>query len=132
MRLVSPATLPQWPCWSALGVEPLEPSAQQLAARVQGKKRGIKGLLLDQTLVAGIGNIYADEALFKAGLDPRRKADSSPLEALVRLFTEVQEVLRLSIEQCGSSIRDILICHNTVTQTEDYHSTPRTDFQMCF
>ncbi len=106
VRVLSKASLPQWPFWQKLGLEPLEHSAEVLAARYFGKKAGIKSLLLNQHLVVGIGNIYADEALFCAGLHPQRKADSIPRAQLIKLMHDVQAVLRLSIEQCGSSIRD--------------------------
>ena len=63
-------------------------------------------MLLDQKAIAGIGNIYADESLFQAGLDPRRKAAGlSPAQSRC-LLAALQDVLRRSIAQCGSSIRD--------------------------
>ena len=63
-------------------------------------------MLLDQKVIAGIGNIYADESLFQAGLDPRRKASSlSPAQSRC-LLAALKDVLRRSIAQCGSSIRD--------------------------
>ena len=62
--------------------------------------------MLDQKVIAGIGNIYADESLFQAGLDPRRKASSlSPAQSRC-LLAALKDVLRRSIAQCGSSIRD--------------------------
>ena len=106
VRLLSPSSLGQWDFWNCLGPEPLEHSPAALAHRLDHKRGGIKSLLLDQTVVAGIGNIYADEALFRAGLDPRRKADSISLAHKEQLFAKVQEVLQESIAQCGSSIRD--------------------------
>ncbi len=111
VRVVSPDSLSQWPFWQSLGLEPLEHSAQVLAQCYVGKKAGIKGLLLNQSLVVGIGNIYADEALFQAGIAPQRKASTLSLEQLVALLQAVQAVLRLSIEQCGSSIRDYRDAH---------------------
>ncbi len=111
VRLVSPASLAVWPFWQGLGLEPLEHDAKQLAQCYMGKKAGIKGLLLNQSLVVGVGNIYADEALFQAGIAPERKAHTLNLETLTKLMQAVQAVLRLSIEQCGSSIRDYRDAH---------------------
>ncbi len=111
VRLVSPATLPSWPFWQKLGLEPLEHTAEQLAHCYVGKKAGIKGLLLKQELVVGIGNIYADEALFQSSIHPERKAHTLSFEQLNQLMHAVQAVLRLSIEQCGSSIRDYRDAH---------------------
>ena len=99
----------QWEAWEflkRLGPEPLETPAAELARQVAGRRAGIKGLLLNQTVVAGIGNIYADESLFRASLHPCRRADTIELESLVLLFEEVQEVLRQAIRENGSSIRD--------------------------
>ncbi len=111
VRLASPASLQAWPFWQNLGLEPLEHAPEDLAALYMGKKAGIKGLLLNQQLVAGIGNIYADEALFQAGIAPKSKAHTLPLHKLTQLMQAVQAVLRLSIEQCGSSIRDYRDAH---------------------
>ncbi len=111
VRLVSPTTLPLWPFWQKLGVEPLEHTARELAQYYAGKRAGIKGLLLNQNIVVGIGNIYADEALFQAGIMPQRKADTLSLAQLTQLMHAVQAVLKLSIEQCGSSIRDYRDAH---------------------
>ncbi len=111
VRLVSPASLATWPFWQGLGLEPLEHEAARLAQMYVGKKAGIKGLLLNQSLVVGIGNIYADEALFQAGIAPERKAHTLTLKKLIELMQAVQSVLRLSIEQCGSSIRDYRDAH---------------------
>ena len=106
VRLLSPAALPHWPFWHKLGLEPLDHSPAALAARMGHKRGGIKSLLLDQSVVAGIGNIYADEALFRAGIDPRRKAHTLSPRLLETLFAHIQDVLAESIRQCGSSIRD--------------------------
>ena len=99
-----------WTFWRELGPEPLavppDALARQLAPRFAGRRGAVKSLLLDQSVLAGIGNIYADEALFRAGIDPRRAANTLDAPALLRLCRALQEVLRLSIAQCGSSIRD--------------------------
>ncbi len=89
-----------------LGPEPLSPefTAETLRQRLAGRKRAIKPLLLDQTILAGIGNIYADESLFYAGLDPRRPADSLTPADLSRLHAAIQKVLKLGIAREGASI----------------------------
>lgn len=106
VRLVSAATLPQWKFWSSLGPEPLETEPTTLALGAAARRGRIKAVLLDQTVVAGIGNIYADEALFRAGIDPRCPAHTLSPARLEGLFGHVREVLQESIAQCGSSIRD--------------------------
>lgn len=101
----TPDILARWDFWRQMGPEPLEMTAAGLAGRLKGKKP-IKQALLDQKVIAGIGNIYADEALFRAGISPLREAGSLSEAETGRLMDAIQGVLRLSIEQCGSSIRD--------------------------
>ena len=88
------------------GVEPLESTMEQFAAMFRGRKTPIKSALLNQKLLRGVGNIYADESLFRAGIRPRRRAASLTRADLQRLFHSVQEVLREAIELGGSSVSD--------------------------
>jgi formamidopyrimidine-DNA glycosylase len=88
------------------GLEPLEVEEEQFRALFQGRKTPIKSALLNQKLLRGVGNIYADESLFRAGIRPRRRAASLSREDLRRLFGAVQEVLREAIALGGSSISD--------------------------
>ncbi len=89
-----------------LGPEPLEDSftADVLQERIGKRKTKLKPLLLDQSFVAGIGNIYADEALFAAGIDPRRTADTLTREDIRKLHAAIRHVLQLGIEREGASI----------------------------
>lgn len=89
-----------------LGPEPLERTftAGVLQARLHNRKRVLKPLLLDQTFVAGIGNIYADEALYYAGLHPERRSDSLSTAEIKALHGAIQRVLKLGIEREGASI----------------------------
>jgi formamidopyrimidine-DNA glycosylase len=93
-----------------LGPEPLvvEFTAEVLAGILRGKKRLLKPFLLDQTMIAGIGNIYADEALFYAGLDPRRKTDTLNAQEIKKLHEGIRHVLRLGIQREGASISTYL------------------------
>jgi formamidopyrimidine-DNA glycosylase len=88
------------------GVEPLEVSEQQFIALFRGRKTPIKSALLNQKLLRGVGNIYADESLFRAGIRPRRRAAAITREQLGRLHQAVREVLREAIALGGSSISD--------------------------
>ena len=88
------------------GVEPLEVSEERFVALFRGRKTPIKSALLNQKLLRGVGNIYADESLFRAGLRPRRRAATITKAQLGRLHTAVQEVLREAIALGGSSISD--------------------------
>jgi formamidopyrimidine-DNA glycosylase len=88
------------------GVEPLEVSEERFRALFRGRKTPIKSALLNQKLLRGVGNIYADESLFRAGLRPRRRAATITREQLNKLHRAVQEVLREAIALGGSSISD--------------------------
>ena len=89
-----------------LGPEPLEATftPKLLQERLNGRTRALKPLLLDQQLIAGIGNIYADEALFYAGLHPTRPANSLNKDDIAALHAAIQKVLRLGIAREGASI----------------------------
>jgi formamidopyrimidine-DNA glycosylase len=88
------------------GVEPLEVSEERFVALFRGRKTPIKSALLNQKLLRGVGNIYADECLFRAGIRPRRRAAAITREQLGSLHRAVQEVLREAISLGGSSISD--------------------------
>jgi formamidopyrimidine-DNA glycosylase len=98
----------------ALGPEPLgeQFDADWLAHAAAGRRSPVKSLLMDQSVVAGLGNIYASEALFRARLTPRRRADAlvtgsgAPRAALARLAAAIPEVLGEAIEAGGSTLRD--------------------------
>jgi formamidopyrimidine-DNA glycosylase len=89
-----------------LGPEPLAASftVNCLQQRLAGRTRALKPLLLDQSFIAGVGNIYADEALFYAGLHPQRRADSLTADEIKALHAAIQKVLQLGIEREGASI----------------------------
>ncbi len=89
-----------------LGVDALELSAEQLWDASRRRKVAIKNLLLSQTVVAGIGNIYADEALFLARVRPTRRAGKLTRAECERLVGAARQVLLRSIETGGSSISD--------------------------
>lgn len=92
----------------SMGVEPLSDafSPERLAAIVAGRGAPIKAVLLDQRRVAGIGNIYADEALFRAGIDPERPAGSLSEEEITRLHGAIRAVLHDSLAKGGTTVRD--------------------------
>jgi formamidopyrimidine-DNA glycosylase len=92
--------------WSALGPDALDLSFDQLRRGIEGSRRSIKAALLDQGVTAGVGNIYADEALFLAGVRPTRLAGRVKPSESINLAAAIREVLRRSIETGGSTLRD--------------------------
>lgn len=90
----------------SLGPEPLDPAftVEVLRQRLKGRTRALKPLLLDQGFIAGVGNIYADEALYYAGLHPQRSADSLSEADVTALHASIRRVLQMGIEREGASI----------------------------
>lgn len=88
------------------GVEPLEVSEERFLELFRGRKTPIKSALLNQKLLRGVGNIYADESLFRAGIRPRRRAAAVTRSELAGLYRAVREVLREAIALGGSSVSD--------------------------
>ncbi len=89
-----------------LGVDALEISAGQLRDKLRGSRRVIKVALLDQSAVAGIGNLYAVEILYLAGIDPRTRCDHLTLPQWKRIQQAIGEVLQLAITHEGSTLSD--------------------------
>ena len=106
--LVETAALGTWPAFAAMGPEPLGDGlgAHHLKAAFAGRKQAIKLMLLDQRVVAGLGNIYVCEALWRARIDPRKAAGRVSLAALERLVPAIRSVLSEAIEAGGSTLRD--------------------------
>jgi formamidopyrimidine-DNA glycosylase len=90
----------------APGAEPLKITADEFADLFRGRRLAVKAAMLNQTLLSGVGNIYADESLFRAGLRPRRRAGRLTRAELERLRHALQEVLRQAIRLGGSSVSD--------------------------
>lgn len=91
---------------SKLGPEPLEIGAPAFVARLRGRRGRLKSLLLDQRFLAGLGNIYVDEALHGAGLHPLKQASRVSKEAAERLYASIRDVLRRAIRAGGTTRRD--------------------------
>ena len=108
MDYATESELPGHPFFAELGPEPLgnEFNGPALAAALEGKMTPIKAALLDQRVVAGLGNIYVSEALYWAGISPRRVAATVAGGRAERLATAVRDVLTRAIAAGGSSLRD--------------------------
>jgi formamidopyrimidine-DNA glycosylase len=98
------------PLLKVLGIEPLteEFDAPWLKTQLAGLRAAIKPVLMDSHRVVGIGNIYASESLFRAGIDPRRAAGRVSLQRLQRLVPAIKQTLAAAIDAGGSSLRDFI------------------------
>jgi formamidopyrimidine-DNA glycosylase len=106
VALMSPARFATYS--ASFGIEPLDPlfTAEHLSVLLRGSRQPIKKVLMDQRIVAGIGNIYANEALWRAGIDPSRAANTVTADGATRLHDEIVDVLTESIAHRGTSFRD--------------------------
>ena len=106
--LVDSVSVASWPPFLAMGPEPLGPdfTARYLQGALEGRVASIKLMLLDQRIVAGLGNIYVCEALHLARIAPSRAAGRLSLPRLERLVEAIHIVLNAAIEAGGSTLRD--------------------------
>jgi formamidopyrimidine-DNA glycosylase len=114
-----------------LGVDALRAVGEDLFRASRKRKVAIKSLLLSQSVVAGIGNIYADEALFLAGIRPTRRAGRLTRRDCERLMTSVRRVLERSIETGGSSISDYVAPDGTDGGYQDERHVYGLEGQPC-
>jgi formamidopyrimidine-DNA glycosylase len=109
VRLMPTSEIPDLSFMQKVGPEPLEAdfTARQFAERFKRRGRtNIKAAILDQSVVAGVGNIYADESLWGAKIHPKRLVETITSAEFKKLYTELREVMNLSIEKGGSSNRN--------------------------
>ncbi|HEX3358977.1 MAG TPA: bifunctional DNA-formamidopyrimidine glycosylase/DNA-(apurinic or apyrimidinic site) lyase, partial [Tepidisphaeraceae bacterium] len=91
-----------------MGPEPLSVGADELAAKLKKTNRFIKSALLDQKLIAGLGNIYVDEALHASGIYPKTRADRLKTDQVKKLVTAIKTVLNRALRHRGSTLRDFV------------------------
>lgn len=103
------------PLLAGLGPEPLQGdfAGHYLYRKSRGRKVAIKQFIMDSRIVAGVGNIYANEALFRAGISPDRAADSLTAKEAMRLTMSIQETLRDAIAKGETTLRDFTVAENT-------------------
>ena len=107
MSLIEHSELENFPSLKKLGPEPIEEGLliEPFQLNLKKRKKSIKAVLLDQTIVAGIGNIYADEILYEASIHPERYADSLKVEEVQTLRTAILDVMRKAVAAGGTTIR---------------------------
>jgi len=129
LRLVDPRRFgrigwrsPGEPLKPGLGVEPLSRqfTPAWLYRRIQGRRQPMKTVLLDQTVIAGLGNIYADEALYRAGIHPLAQPVALDEAAIGRLVGEIQRVLKRAIRHRGTSFSDYVDALGHPGQNQHY------------
>ena len=114
-----------------MGPEPLTIRSAQLARQLASARRPIKNALLDQTIIAGLGNIYADEALFRAGLHPQRIAKDLTLLETQKLNRSIKHVLRQALRFKGSTLRDYVDADGNKGEFQKRHRVYDRDGKPC-
>lgn len=117
-----------------MGIEPLEDefNAEYLFNLVQGKKVPIKNYVMDNKVVVGVGNIYAAESLFKAGIHPEIQARSLDFQQISSLVAAIKEVLKAAIDNGGTTLRDFVNGDNTPGYFQQKLAVYGRDGQPCF
>jgi formamidopyrimidine-DNA glycosylase len=115
-----------------LGLEPLEISAAEFRTRIQARKSRIKAVLLNQSVVRGIGNIYADESLWRARIHPEKIGARLKDDELRRLHRAVQHILREAIRLRGSSVSDYVDLDGGRGEFQQKHRAYQHDGKKCF
>ncbi len=116
---------------AALGPEPLEISLADFTARVKARHAAIKAVLLNQAVVRGVGNIYADEALFRAGVHPKRLASTLSKPRIERIYNAMREVLAEAIESRGSSVSNYVDAEGRKGSFQTAHRVYRRTGKLC-
>ena len=130
MLLVQESALPGFA--GRLGKEPLEISAEEFCRYFESRRARVKALLLDQTVLRGIGNIYADESLFRARLHPARIAENLTKKQLLALHRTVRKVLGEAILSRGSSVSDYVDSEGKRGQFQLRHQVYQRTGKPCF
>jgi formamidopyrimidine-DNA glycosylase len=116
---------------AALGPEPLEVLLDEFARRLKERKSPVKAVLLNQAVLRGVGNIYADEALFRAGIHPRRAAASLRTVRIEKLYHAVREVLAEAIESRGSSVSNYVDAEGRKGSFQNSHRVYQRTGEPC-
>ena len=116
---------------AALGPEPLEVSLEEFARRLKARRSPVKSVLLNQAVVRGVGNIYADEALFRAGIHPKRAAASLRRDRAGKLYHALREVLAEAIEGRGSSISNYVDAEGRKGSFQNSHRVYQRGGEPC-
>ncbi len=123
--------LGQFEPWSSMGEDPFTLKPRRFYQLLQNRKRPMKPLLLEQHLIGGLGNIYVDEALFRARIHPLRKAGDVSLEESRFLLKHIRKVLNESIEAGGSSTSDYQKLDGTLGEFQHKHRVYNREGLAC-
>ena len=115
------------------GLEPLSKEFNLINFKkvLKGKKGNLKTMLLSQKIVAGLGNIYADEACFESGILPTRTVNSLSEKEIKKLFLAIKRILKLAVKEGGSSVANYLLADGSKGNYAKYHLVYQKAGQPC-
>lgn len=113
------------------GLDPLEASLEEFTQKIRERRARIKALLLDQTVLRGVGNIYADESLWKAKIHPAHLGTKLKPEQAEQLYRELQKILQRAIDLRGSSIADFLDADGEPGEYQQHHRVYGREGKPC-
>ncbi len=133
MTLIPDADLAQHRLFKDMGPEPLgnDFNADSLSAKISGRRSPIKAALLDQKVVAGLGNIYVCEALYRAGISPRRTATTVAGKRAQRLVPHIRDILTEAIDAGGSTLRDFVQADGELGYFQSDHAVYGREGEPC-
>jgi formamidopyrimidine-DNA glycosylase len=114
------------------GLDPLEMSLEEFSTRIHERNARIKALLLDQSVLRGVGNIYADESLWKARIHPAKTGSSLKLPEIKTLYAALQKILRRAILLRGSSISNFMDVEGVPGEYQQHHRAYGREGKPCF
>src|SRR4029077_11917539 len=114
------------------GADPLEVNEEEFASRIRGRRARIKALLLDQSVLRGVGNIYADESLWRAKIHPARLGNRLSAKEAERLRKVLQDILKKAIVMRGSSISDFLDADGEPGEYQRRHRAYGREGERCY
>jgi formamidopyrimidine-DNA glycosylase len=117
---------------TAFGADPLEVDAKEFAARIRTRSARVKALLLDQSVLRGVGNIYADESLWRAKIHPARVGIRLSAKEAEKLRKALQDILKKAILMRGSSISDFLDANGEPGEYQRRHRAYGREGERCY
>jgi formamidopyrimidine-DNA glycosylase len=117
---------------TAFGADPLLVGAEEFATRIRSRNSRIKALLLDQTVLRGVGNIYADESLWRAKIHPTRVGNRLSVRETETLRKVLQDILKKAIVMRGSSISDFLDANGEPGEYQRRHRAYGREGERCY
>ncbi len=131
LHLVKTSKLPDLDYLAKIGPDPYQLGVDDFLAAIKSKNRMIKALLLDQTVISGLGNIYTDEALFRAGISPKLNCRAISVARLGKLHSVIIEILDEAIQARGSSISDYVDADGVQGGYQNSHRVYGRESQPC-